>query len=134
NRHETWAEMAQPWVDYIARDSYLLQQGHNVADVLYFYGEDEPIGSQGKGGLPGDAPEHHAYDFLSPDALLNQLIVESGDLVAAGGVRYKLIYLGGRSQRMSLAVLRRLAELAEAGATIVGDAPEKSLGLKDDSD
>jgi hypothetical protein len=134
NRHETWAEMARPWVDYMARNSYLLQQGHNVADVLYFYGEDEPIGSQGKAGLPGDAPEHYAYDFLSPDALLSHLTVEGGDLVATGGAHYKLIYLGGRSQRMSLAVLRRLAELAEAGATIVGDPPEKSVSLQDDSD
>ncbi|HEX7743546.1 MAG TPA: glycosyl hydrolase, partial [Sphingobium sp.] len=25
NRHESWAEMAKPWVDYMARNSYLLQ-------------------------------------------------------------------------------------------------------------
>ena len=25
NRHESWAEMAKPWVDYIARNSWLLQ-------------------------------------------------------------------------------------------------------------
>src|SRR5690606_1153877 len=27
NRHESWAELAGPWIDYIARNSYLLQQG-----------------------------------------------------------------------------------------------------------
>ena len=132
NRHETWAEMARPWIDYIARNSYLLQQGRNVADVLYFYGEERPIGSLAEKGLPTDLPKHYAYDFLSPDALLNQLTVENGQLVTHSGSRYRAIYLGGQSQRMSIAVLRRLAELAEAGAIIVGDAPQSSPSLKDD--
>jgi hypothetical protein len=26
NRHETWAEMARPWIDYIARNSYRLPE------------------------------------------------------------------------------------------------------------
>ena len=39
NRHETWAEMAKPWVDYMARNALMLQQGRNVADVAYFHGE-----------------------------------------------------------------------------------------------
>jgi len=38
NRNETWAEQAGPWVDYISRSSYLLQQGHFGADIVYFYG------------------------------------------------------------------------------------------------
>ena len=43
NRNDTWAEQAGPWVDYIARTSYLLQQGKFVADVAYFYGEDRNL-------------------------------------------------------------------------------------------
>ncbi|MBP9998598.1 MAG: hypothetical protein KBS67_05070, partial [Bacteroidales bacterium] len=27
NRHDTWAEEARPWMDYLARSSYMLQQG-----------------------------------------------------------------------------------------------------------
>ena len=42
NRHESWAEMARPWVDYMARNSLMLQQGRNHADVAYFYGEEAP--------------------------------------------------------------------------------------------
>jgi hypothetical protein len=42
NRNESWAELAKPWVDYIARSSLLLQQGRNVADVAYFHGEEAP--------------------------------------------------------------------------------------------
>jgi hypothetical protein len=43
NRHESWAEMARPWVDYIARSSYLLQQGRFGADIAVFNGEDTPV-------------------------------------------------------------------------------------------
>ena len=42
-RHETWAELAKPWTTYLARSSYMLQQGKFVADVAYFYGEDSNI-------------------------------------------------------------------------------------------
>ncbi len=34
NRNETWAEQAKPWIDYLARTSFLLQQGHFGADLL----------------------------------------------------------------------------------------------------
>ncbi len=42
-RHETWAEQAGPWLTYLARSSYMLQQGKFVADIVYFYGEDNNI-------------------------------------------------------------------------------------------
>ena len=43
NRNETWAEQAKVWIDYLSRNSFLLQQGRFVADVIYFYGEDSNI-------------------------------------------------------------------------------------------
>ena len=132
NRHEAWAELAKPWVDYIARSSYLLQQGRNYADVGYFYGEEAPLTGLYEAKPVADAPVRYAYDFVNVDALLNQLKPDGGDLVAAGGARYRVLYLGGSSRRMTLPVLRRLAQLAEAGATIVGTAPEGSPSLQDD--
>ena len=45
HRHETWAEQAKAWTDYLARSSYMLQQGKFVADVVYYYGEDNNITS-----------------------------------------------------------------------------------------
>jgi len=133
NRHESWAELAKPWVDYIARSSYLLQQGRNVADVGYYYGEEAPITSLYGDRPVADAPVRYAYDFVGADALLTQLTPEGGELVAKGGARYRVLYLGGSSRRMTLAALRRLAELADGGATIVGTAPEGSPGLNDDA-
>jgi hypothetical protein len=133
NRNETWAGMARPWVDYMARSSYLLQQGRFYADVAYFYGEEAPLVALYKKGPPPDAPRRYAYDFVNPDALLHKLSVRGGDLVADSGARYRVLYLGGSSRHMSLALLRRLQALAEGGATIVGSAPVATLGLADDA-
>ena len=132
NRHETWAEFAKPWVDYIARNAYLLQQGRNVADVAYFFGEEAPLTALYETKPVSDAPVHYEYDFVNADALLAQLMPSGGQLVSAGGARYRVLYLGGTSRRMTLPVLRRLAQLADAGITIVGTAPEGSPSLKDD--
>jgi hypothetical protein len=132
NRNETWAGMARPWVDYVARSSWLLQQGRYYADVAYFYGEEAPLVTLYKHGQPADAPRRYAYDFVNADALLHKLAVRNGDLVAASGARYRLLFLGGSSRRMTLATLRRLQALADGGATIVGPAPASAPGLADD--
>ena len=132
NRHEAWAELAKPWVDYISRSSYLLQQGRNVADVGYFYGEEAPLTSLYGDTPVADAPVRYAYDFVGADALMNQLKPDGGELATAGGARYRALYLGGSSNKMTLATLKRIAELAEAGAVVIGTAPEGSPSLKDD--
>lgn len=132
NRHETWAEMARPWIDYIARSSFLLQQGRDVSDVAYFYGEEAPLTVVVGEGPLADAPRRYGYDFVNSDALLAQLSVDGADLVAKSGARYRALYLGGSSRRMTLPVLRRLAQLAAEGATIVGVAPQGSPSLADD--
>lgn len=134
SRHETWAEMAGPWIDYIARSSFLLQQGSNVADVAYFYGEDASPTALFQYALVADAPRRHAFDYLSPHALLNLARVIDGDVVLASGARYRAIYLGGSSsRRMTLPVLRKLAELVRQGAALIGVRPEMSPSLADDA-
>ena len=132
NRLETWGEQARPWVDYMARSSYLLQQGRNVADVAYFYGEEAPLTALFAKAVPDDLPTANAFDFVNPDVLLNQLSNEGADLVAKSGARYKALYLGGSSARMSLTVLQRIADLVRGGATLIGEKPLGSPALQDD--
>jgi hypothetical protein len=132
NRHDSWAEMAKPWVDYMSRSSHLLQQGRYFADAAYFYGEDAPLTALFAAKDVADAPVRYGYDFVNPDVVLDQLEVRDGDLVARSGARYRLLYLGGSSRRMTLRVLNRIAVLAERGATIVGIKPEASPALADD--
>ena len=133
NRHETWAEMARPWIDYLSRNSLMLQQGRYFADVAYFYGEEGPLTGLYLNKPVSDAPVRYGYDFINTDALLNLVSVTGGDLTAKSGARYRVLYLGGSSRRMSLPVLRRVAALAEAGATVVGRAPGGSPALGDDA-
>jgi hypothetical protein len=132
NRNDTWAEQAGPWVSYISRSAYLLQQGRFVADVLYFYGEESPPVGLCSSECPKDTPTSYAYDFANADVILNHLNVADGELVTPSGIRYRMLYLGGSSQRMTLNVLRRLRSLVEAGATLVGEPPVASPSLADD--
>ncbi len=126
NRHETWAEMAGAWVDYMSRNSFMLQQGRYFADVAYFYGEEAPLTGLYGDKKVADAPTRYGYDFVNTDVITNLLSVQDGDLIAKSGARYRVLYLGGSSEKMTVAVLKRLAGLAEAGATIVGMAPTAS--------
>ncbi|RZJ98029.1 MAG: glycoside hydrolase [Novosphingobium sp.] len=129
NRHETWAEMAKPWVDYMARNSLMLQQGRNVADVGYFYGEEAPLTGLYGDKAVADAPTTYAYDFVNADALNDALANEGSEVVTPGGARYRAIYLGGSSRKMTLGTLRKLAALVEGGATVIGMKPEGNPGL-----
>lgn len=131
NRHESWADLARPWVDYLARNSFMLQQGTNVADVAYFYGEEAPLISLYGKSPVSDAPRTHAFDFVNSDALLTALGNDGDEIVTPGGARYRALYLGGSSQQMSLATLRGVARLAEGGATIIGAAPKADPGLQE---
>jgi hypothetical protein len=128
NRTETWAEQAGPWVDYLSRSSFLLQHGRFVADVAYFYGQEAPI----TGMEPQDLPRGFGFDFVNDDVLRNQFSVAGGQLVTPSGMRYRMLYLGGTSQRMTLDVLRKLDELARAGARVAGAKPTESPSLADD--
>jgi hypothetical protein len=132
NRNETWANQAGPWVDYLARCSYLLQQGRFYADVAYFYGEEGPLTAVFGWKPMQDAPEGYAFDFVNSDVVLHRMSFKDGRLVTPGGTSYRLLYLGGRSQRMTLPVLRQLRDLVAQGAVIVGARPTDSPSLADD--
>ena len=132
NRHETWAEQAKAWTAYIARSSYMMQQGRYVADIAYFYGEDNNITGLFGHQLP-DIPEGYSYDFINADALIRLLTVKDGRLVTPSGMSYRVLALDGNASRMSLPVLRKLAELANAGAVICGAIPDR-IGGRGDTD
>ncbi|UAJ11096.1 glycosyl hydrolase [Glacieibacterium megasporae] len=131
-RNETWAPMARAWTDYLARGSFLLQQGRHAADILYFYGEESPITGLYGDAMPRDLPDGYGVDFLNTEALATRLHVDQGALVTPNGLRYRLLQLGGSSSRMTLATLRRIHELLTAGASVVGTRPLGSPSLSDD--
>ncbi len=133
NRNETWAEQAKPWVTYIARNAYLLQQGKFNADVAYFYGEEAPLaGLYGEGrSLPEDLPIGYGFDFVNSDVVLHRLSATNGVIQTPSGMHYRVLYLGGSSREMTLPVLRKLRDLVKAGAVVIGDRPTGSPSLAD---
>ena len=130
DRHDTWAEHAKSWTDYLGRSCYLLQQGKFVADILYYYGEDNNITGLFGGELP-KIPSGYNYDFVNADALTHLVGVKKKMLTTPSGMSYKVLFLDKNVKRMSLAVLRKIAELAKKGAVICGTKPEIPASLLD---
>ena len=130
-RNETWAEQAKPWMEYLGRVSYLLQQGKFVGDVAYFYGQEAPITGIWGRAKQTDVPHGYGYDFVNGDAILNQLAIDNGELVTKSGMSYSLLYLGERARQMTLPVLRKLQEFVKGGAAVLGPRPANSPSLAD---
>ncbi len=128
-RNETWAEMAGPWVEYIARASHVLNQGKPVAEILYFTGCEAPVTGIW-GSAEFDVPSGYDFDFVSADGLLNNISADGGRLVSAQ-TSYSILYLGGHSELLTCEILRKVLSLAESGVKIFGAKPTYSPSLAD---
>ena len=120
NRHETWAEMAKAWTNYLARSSYLLQQGRNVADVLYYYGEDDVITSLFAHEHPAIPPCYN-FDYLNKEALLDLIAYDGEHFVTPSGNQYSVLVVSEKCRHMSEAVRAKLAALQQQGATVINE-------------
>lgn len=138
NRNQTWAEVAEPFVTWMARTSGLLNQGKNIADVAYFYGQEAPLSEQwlpapaGYGTQP-DIPGTTQYDFVNDEIILKELRIKNARLVSDGGASYSLLYLGGMATRFTLNVLERIRFFVQNGAAVCGPKPSMSPSLADDN-
>jgi len=130
-RNETWAEMAKPWVNYLARSSQMLQQGRFVADVAWFYGEDDNITAAFDRRIPA-VPDGYRYDFINADAIKSVLSVADGNLITPGGASYRVLAIDPAVRTITVGVLRKLNALVGEGATLVGARPLASPSGTDD--
>jgi len=136
NRNITWAEQARPFMTYIARVSYMLQQGSPVADIAYLLPEGSPSTMPFWGsGLQPAPPHGYDYDYLNTDILLHHTsVTPNGSIHVDGshdlpeGMTYRLLVLPPTAQ-MTSEVLRKLHDLVVAGATITGPRPTSSPSL-----
>jgi alpha-L-rhamnosidase/Glycosyl hydrolases family 2, sugar binding domain len=131
NRNETWADQAGAWVDYLARTSFLLQQGHFGADMLYFYGEDSNLTAIFEHSSP-DIPPGYGFDYINADALIHELSVDNGRITTKNGMSYRLLALDPYSKHMSLPVLKAIGNLVKQGATVAGPKPADDPSQADD--
>jgi len=129
-RNETWAEPAKAWVTYLARSSYMLQQGQFAADIAYFYGEDSNLTSLFLHKAP-EIPQGYNFDYINSDALVHELSCDGTRLTTRSGMKYRVLALDPYSAHMSLPVLRKIRDLVAAGAIVAGPKPVSTPSLAD---
>ncbi|MBN2243577.1 MAG: glycoside hydrolase, partial [Acidobacteria bacterium] len=131
NRNITWAEQASGVVDYLARTSYMLQQGLFVADVAYLLDEGAPSSQPFWGaGLQPSLPEGYDYDTVNADVLVNRMTAgEDGRILLPDGMRYRILVLP-QTGRMRPEPLRKIKQLVAGGAILVGPKPVRSPSLQ----
>ena len=126
NTNLTWWDGSTAWHQYIARCSALLQQGRFVADACFYYGHEIPNFTQPKHARPG-LGRGYDYDDINTEVLLTAAVQE-GRLTLPSGMSYAVLVLPDE-ERMDLAVLQKIDELLNDGATIIGPKPSRVYGL-----
>lgn len=152
NVNSTWWPQAGPMLRYMARCCHLLQQGSFVGDVCFYYGDQAPNLVPARRIDPSIKPLYeesaclhcgkpkpirtdslgpgYDYDYVNEDVILNRMRVHDGKIVLPCGPSYHALVLPERVD-ISLPVLTRIGELVEAGATVVGPKPSRSVSLED---
>jgi hypothetical protein len=121
-RTQTWWEWTTPWHTYLARCQHLLRQGLFVADICRVQSEAPP---QGFG-----YHERKGYDWdeCGTEVVLSRMSVKDGRIVLPDGMSYRVLALPW-SQTMTPRLLRKVKELVQAGATVIGPKPSASPSL-----
>jgi hypothetical protein len=122
-----WNQAAGPWLSYINRCQAMLQSGLFVADVLYYNGDWAPNLVEVKHVDPS-LGKGYDYDVCNAEVLLTRLSVKEGRIVLPDGMSYRLLVLPD-SKFMPVEVIQKIKALVEAGATVVGQKPERDPGL-----
>ncbi|HEY6845238.1 MAG TPA: glycosyl hydrolase [Terracidiphilus sp.] len=130
NPKVTWWDAGKAFFDYLNRVQFLMQQGHAVDDVLYFYGDHVPNFVRLKADDPAHALPGYDYDVTNEDALLHTIHIEGTQLVGPRGVHWRVLALP-RTHRVSVAVLELAERFLRAGGTVVGGTPESVTGNVD---
>jgi hypothetical protein len=127
-RTETWWEMSKPWHEYLARCQFLLRQGKWVADLCYVRPE---IPHQTYFTPTPPAPAGYRYDECSAEDVLKLMTVKNGRIVVPCGMSYALLVAPPQTKAMTPALLQKINELVEAGATVLlnGPPPKTSPSL-----
>ncbi len=133
NPNVTWWRYAEPFLMYLNRSQFMLQQGQPVSDVLYYYGDNVPNFVRLKRDDPAAVLPGYDYDVTSTDALLQRFRIEGGVIQTPEGIRYKVLVLP-RSRILPLPALELAKRYVEAGGTLVGLRPLRSQGLVPEAD
>jgi hypothetical protein len=133
NPNVTWWDKAGPFFAYLNRIQFLMQAGHPVADVLYYYGDHVPNFVQLKSSDPGKVLPGYDYDVTDEYVLTHRLTVRDGRLQLPDGVTYRLLVLPDLPS-ISVDALRAVKQLVADGASVVGSKPKRATGMLGDAE
>ena len=133
NPNITWWNQSTGFTGYINRVQFMMQQGLAVADGLVYYGDHIPNFVRLKPSDPGRILPGYDYDVANAEVLIERVQVKDGRLVLPDGMSYRMLILPDLPV-ISPAVLRRVRDLAAAGATVIGPKPERATGLASDEE
>jgi hypothetical protein len=134
NRKQTFWPMVGAYHEYLARCSYLLQQGVTVSDILYLTPEGAPQVFQPPPSALHDAAgrlpdkKGYAFDGCSPRILMDRAEVRDGLISFPGGTSYRLLVLP-RWKTMTPSLLEKIIQLVQSGAVVLGAPPISSPSL-----
>ena len=132
NPRVTWWPQSEAFFSYLNRSQFLLQQGHSVDDVLYFYGDEVPNFVRLKSDDPAHVLPGYDYDVTDEDALLRTLSIRNGRIETLAGNQYRLLVLPA-GRRLSLASLQRIESYVGQGGSVVGESPLAPTGVVDEA-
>nr|MCU0981509.1 discoidin domain-containing protein [Pirellulaceae bacterium] len=130
NPNSTWWHKSPAFLAYLNRCQYLLQQGTFVADAVSYYGDHVPNFAQLKRSDPARVLPGYDYDVATEEVVLTRMSVRDGRIVLPDGMSYRVLVLPDQPA-ISLPVLRKVQELVDAGATVIGPKPIQATGLHD---
>jgi hypothetical protein len=123
----TWWTKIKPFIDYLSRISFVMQESEFVSDVLYYYGDNVPNFVTPK-NTRFSVGAGYDYDIINTDVQLRELAVKNGKLVLPGGASFYVLALGNM-ESANPDVIKKLKELSDQGANITGAMPEGATGL-----
>lgn len=127
NRNTTWWPEGIHWSRYVRRGQFLLQSGRPQAEVLVFR-ESNPNGHRYASDLVAAGGN---FDYCGVSDLMRLSVVDGG-VAVPGGLPYDVLYIDGDAY-LTVATLRKLKALVDAGARVAGARPEGSPSLSDDA-
>ena len=128
NPNTTWWKQGKAFLDWSARNSFMLSQGLFVADVLFYYG-DNVTNQVPLKHIDPRLGEGYDYDVVNTDVILNRMSVKNGKIYLPDGMTYNVLVLPER-KAMKLEALEKIEKLVKDGATVIGPKPETIVGLR----
>lgn len=126
NRKNTWFSQLDVYIQYLKRTNYMLQQGLNVADVAYFIGEDAP---KMTGVTDPPLPVGYQFDYMNAEVIEKYMIVKDGLITLPHGTQYRMLVLP-KLETMRPELLKKIQQLVNDGAVVLGPAPKRSPSLQ----